>query len=266
MQTLPTRDPREVLGRHGFEPTPDGWHRGSVAFRKNEGWLVFSAPVAESADPLGNLGEPGLWKSVCDERQARRVFALREDWFRDDDLLLTDGDRSPLDCVLEWALATADGALPKGWTVPDRASVDTYLDKSRLTLVHRTFTRQMQIVHAADRLALRLPILHSVPANLPEGRLRWLRALLLEAQSAYHLFRLGFAPNGAQTSAIAEVDLSGAPPMLLEPLLSKSCDALRWVVAWLIESADFLAQADVASRALEFCAAPHNTNPWEKQT
>lgn len=223
--------------------------------RQIDGWLVFTAPAAEP-----DLGAPGLWKTVRDGQAARRIFAVREVWFPNDDLLLTDDERSTSDCVVDWALATAEHRLPDGWVAPDRATIDTYLDKSRLTLVHGTFTRQMQIIHAPDRLALRLPILHTIPAALSELRLRWLRALLEEAQNRHHLLRLGLLRDGAQTAAIAEVDLSGVPPMLLEPLLSRSCDALRWVVAWLVESADFLAQADVASRALEICAASH-TNP-----
>ena len=65
--------------------------------------------------------------------------------------------------------------------------------------------------------------------------------------------------GGRNSALIAEIDLTGVPAILLEPLLSKSCDALRWVTSWTLESIDFLAQADVASQALEIgCASESN--------
>lgn len=268
MQTLTTPTTRPaandlgaVLRRHGFSPAAGGWRRGDLAFRDARGWLVFTSPWPSTADPLHSLGAFGLWKPVRDEQQMRRMFAVRQSWMADDDFCPADEDRSSYDCLVDWASATAEGTLPSGWVVADRTSVDACLGKTRLTLVHRGFTRQLQILHAADRLTLRLPILPAVPANLPEARRRWLRTLLLDAQNTHQLFRLGFIQEGAQTSVIAEIDLTGVPSMLLEPLLSKSCDALRWVVAWLVESADFLAQADVASRALELCAASEPNTP-----
>jgi hypothetical protein len=255
--TLPKSVREDVLRRHGFKSTPGGWQRAEIAFGVTGSWLVFTAPALQTSKSLPDLGAVGLWKSFGHDGQAQRVFAVREDWIRDDDLLLADEDRSLFDYLVEWALATAHGSLPVGWAAPERARIDACLDKGRLTLVHRSFTRQMQILDAPDRLALRLPLLLHLPATLPEARWHWLRALLLEAQNTHHLFRLGFAREGTQTSVIAEVDLTGVPLLLLELLISTSCDALRWVVARLIESADFLAQADVASRALEICAAPH---------
>lgn len=266
MQTLPITPSLRiasaqcaVLRRHGFKRSDGCWAHGPLTFCNAGGWLGFSAPTLDKADPLGDLGAPGLWKSVRDHAEVLRVFAVREDWIRDEDLL-TDEESGGFDGVVEWARASFECGLPNAWSLPERTRIDACLDKNRLTLVHRSFTRQLQIIYAPDRLALRLPILPTLPANLPDRALRWLRTLLLEAQSAHHLVRLGFAKEGLQTSVVAEVDLTAVPSMLLEPLLSTSCDALRWVVAWLIESADFLTQADVASRALEICAVP-DTQP-----
>src|SRR5437867_10601153 len=143
METLPPtlgraagKHRRAALRRHGFEPSAGSWHRGDIAFRVTRCWLVFSAPWTELADPLRALGAFGLWKAVCDGQQMRRTFAVHDSWLNDDGLF-SDEERTSFDCLVEWVLATADGALPTGWTVPERASIDACLDRSRLTLVHR---------------------------------------------------------------------------------------------------------------------------------
>ena len=267
MQTLtaPTTnsalgDRTAILRSRGFTQTADRWVHGDVAYHEADGWFVFSAPWPVITDPLRDaIGTPGLWKPVCD-LTFRRMFAIHASWIADGETLLIADEESVFACVVDWALATANGNGLTQWSAPEQTVIESYLEKSKLTLVHHSFTRQLQIVHTPNRLALRVSILLALPADLPDTRMRWLQNLLLEAQNAHHLFRLGFAQEGAQTSVIAEVDLTGVPSILLEPLLSRSCDALRWVAAWLLEAAEFLAQADVASRALEICAA-HQTKP-----
>src|SRR5687768_9916328 len=96
-------DRRPVLRRHGFKPAAGGWHRGPVAFRDERGWLAFTAPAPEMADPLRDLGAPGLWKPDC--VKMRRVFAIRESWTNDDDWMPAEEDRGTFDAVVEWALA-----------------------------------------------------------------------------------------------------------------------------------------------------------------
>jgi len=121
-------------------------------------------------------------------------------------------------------------------------------------MVLRSHTRQIELIRVPGRLAVRVEILPTLAADLPEHRLRCLRALLVETQGRHHLVRLGLLRDRGQASVVAEIDLTGVPAALLEPMISTSVDALRWVASLLIEAVDFISQAAVASRALEVCA------------
>ena len=105
-----------------------------------------------------------------------------------------------------------------------------------------------------DSDGLRVEILPTLVADLPAYRLHCLRGLLLEMQDRHHLVRLGFNREAGKCSLVAEIDLSGIPGQFLESMISTSVDALRWVASLLIEAADFISQAGLASRALEICA------------
>src|SRR5512132_4004781 len=95
-----------VLSRHGFQPTSAGaWRRGRIVFYETDGWLVFTAPGPETADPLRDLSAPGLWKSFGDGRETRRQFSLRERWIQGEALLLPDEAASSFERVVDWALA-----------------------------------------------------------------------------------------------------------------------------------------------------------------
>jgi hypothetical protein len=50
---------------------------------------------------------------------------------------------------------------------------------------------------------------------------------------------------------LAEVDLTGCPPAVVECVFRAGLAALWWVVEWLARPADFLADAARPSRALE---------------
>ena len=63
------------------------------------------------------------------------------------------------------------------------------------------------------------------------------------------MVRVGFGAPAA--AVLAEVDLSGCPPEVVESVFRAGLAALRWVVEWLARPADFLADAAVPSRALE---------------
>lgn len=248
-----------VLSRRGFESGEDGWRRNGLGFCNAGSWLHFETAWPDKADPLSDhVGEPALWKPVRAGHQLRRVFTVQESLVRASEgaAVLDETDRSPFECIIDWALATADGVAPIGWALPERETINACLPKMRLTIVHCSYTRQVELIHAPGRLALRVSILSNLPAELPELRLRWLRVLLLETQDDNHLVRLGFARDRDQTAVVAEIDLTGVPAALLEPMISTSLDALRWVASLLVESADFIAEAGMVSRALEICPVP----------
>jgi hypothetical protein len=244
-----------VLRRRGFERHADGWHGNGLEFQTAGSWLQFKTDWPANADPLSDhLAKPGLWKPVRAGRQLRRVFNVQESVVGASEhaALLDETERKPFESLLDWAADTAAGVAPVDWALPGRDAIDACLPKARLTIVHRSYTRQVELIHAAGRLALRGTLLSKLPVELPEFRLRWLRALLLEAQDDNHLVRLGLARDRGQTAVVTEIDLTGVPAALFEPMLSTSLDALRWV-ALLVESADFIAETGTVSRALEIC-------------
>jgi len=240
-----------VLRRRGFDRCDNGWRRNSLEFRIAGSWLQFETDWPDNADPLSDhLGKPGLWKPV---RAGRRIFALPESALSEGADALDETDRSLFESVLEWVEITAEGATPLGWALPEREAIHACLPKTRLTIVQHSFTRQVELVHATGRLALRVSLLSNLPVELPASRLGWLRALLLEAQDENHLVRLGFARDRGQTAVVVEIDLTGVPAALLQPMLSTSLDALRWVACQLVEAADYIAETGTVSRALEIC-------------
>ncbi len=223
-----------------------------VLLRDEGGWAVVrSAKPAADADPLeGQLGRPGLWKCVRDADGAGllRVFDLPRlpDAPEETD---GEGERAPLAACLEWAAATSHGRLPEGWQPPPRAEVNAWAPPAALTVQAGALVRQASVVYAPDRLALTCPVLTRVPEALPEARRAWLRELLVEAQDRWRMVRVGFA--GEAPAVLAEVDLSGCPPEVVESVFRAGLAALRWVVEWLARPADFLADAALPSRALE---------------
>ena len=64
------------------------------------------------------------------------------------------------------------------------------------------------------------------------------------------MVRLGFGEPPA-AAVLAEVDLTGCPPEVVECVFRAGLAALRWVVEWLARPADFLADAAQPSRAVE---------------
>jgi len=217
-----------VLRQRGFERCDGGWRRNGLDFRIAGSWLQFETDWPAKADPLSDhLGKPGLWKPVRAGHQLRRIFAVEESALSEGADALDETDRSPFESVLDWAEETADGAAPLGWALPERDTIHACLPKTRLTIVQRSFIRYVELIHAPDRLTLRVSLLSNLPVDLPVSRLSWLRVILLETQDEHHLVRLGLARDRGQTAVVVEIDLTGVPAALLQPMLSTSLDALR---------------------------------------
>jgi hypothetical protein len=112
------------------------------------------------------------------------------------------------------------------------------------------------VICTPERLVLRFPILPVLPASLPELRRRWLRQVLRDAQTHGRLVRLGYGQAANEPAVLAECDLTGAPATLLRPMILVCLECLRYCVGGLAETVEFLADATVASRALELCPLP----------
>ena len=75
------------------------------------------------------------------------------------------------------------------------------------------------------------------------------------------MVRLGVHPGAEARALVAEVDFTGAPPS--ELLFSAGLDVLRHVVAWLVETADVLADPSVVIGSLALDC--HNNKPNERK-
>ncbi len=237
------------LVKAGFSRARPGeeFRCNGVLLRDEGGWsVVRSAKPAAAADSLdGQLGQPGLWKWVSGADGPLRVFDLPP--LPADPDSDSEEEPAPLTACLDWAITTSHGGLPDGWQPPPRAEVDAWAPPLALTVPAGALVRQATVLHGPGRLAITCPVLTRVPEALPEARRAWLRELLVEAQDRWRMVRLGFA--GA--AVLAEVDLSGCPPQVVESVFRAGLAALRWVVEWLARPADFLADAALPSRALE---------------
>lgn len=236
-------------GRNG-----SGFRQNGLAVKPQRRWLVATARDGKDDDPLcGQLGKPGLWKLVADGAKLRREFHLPTSVLSVP-ALPEEGDEDapdPLEQCLAWASATALDDLPAGWECPSRDEVESWIPDGALTLRSGALVRQGTLVCGPDRLALRIPIVTEVPAGLSEARREWLRELLVDAQDRWQMVRLGIEGEPGHQSATAEVDLSGAPRVVLEALFGISLAALRWVVSWLITSAGLVADVRVDCRLCE---------------
>jgi hypothetical protein len=247
------------LARLGFTPAPGGYARGDWQLAVGPQWCVLHAPGSESPDDwLAGLGTPGLWKLVRAGESHRKIFALpRRVW---DAVVSADADNETnvLEQTLRWALDSAEASSSPEWQAPSRALVESWFAAEALTVAAGTLLRQGELICEPDRLALRFPLAPEIPEALPESRAAWLRLLLEETHERWHLVRVGFLRDDADAlNAVAEVDLTGVPHELAEDLFAVSLEALRWVVTWLGETTDGLADATVASELLAVCPNPN---------
>ena len=253
-------------------PGTNSWRHNGVSLTADGAWAVLRTTAAATGDPLAaQWGQAGLWKAVSSvgtrrQRPAgsagegarggryRRIFelplaALVE---RDVDDDAVEGRAvSAFEAAVAWGLATLDGQCPVGWRAPARAEVERHVPPGALTVRSGAHARQGEVVADGDRLALRMTILARLPVGLSECRLSWLRQVLLDAQDRWRLVRLA----GGDGPVEAEVDLTGAPPWLLEGLVPVAAAALRNAVAWVVGPCAFLAHAVEEPRALAMCLA-----------
>jgi hypothetical protein len=263
--THPAAGWSEVLLPEGFTPAAGGYERAGLRVCPAQDWWTLEyRPDDESLTSQAGdarpdrIGQAGAWKWVAQDRAFRLLLALPASLFtvETDEICWDAGTPvTAADALLRWAHETAAGVSLTGWTAPLRKVVESWFSREQLTVVAGPLLRQGEVIREPGRLALRFPILSQVPGDLPPARLAWLRALLEEAQDRSHLVRCGFlpAPDGAGQVAIAEVDLTGVPPVASEILFVTALEALRGAVQWLGEPADWLADPNVASELLAVC-------------
>lgn len=249
------RIPRSLvpaLRERGFQSTAQGWKRNGLRFEVHGRWFVFSerGDEATQADPWLDLRQIGLWKQVQSGTKRRRVFEIPS-WVvcnPADGSDLDGTDLAPFDQILDWMLASASGRIRCGWQPPAHEVMEASAPRGALTLQVAGLVRQGEFVLRPDRLAVRIPLLPQLPAELPADRARALRELLFDAQSRWAMLRFGICEDASPRAVVADFDLTGAPHC--DPLISAGVDVLRHVCARLAETVDALADASVVLRSL----------------
>jgi hypothetical protein len=162
---------------------------------------------------------------------------------------LGEGPNDLMAECLEWAEATLGGEVPATWELPDRAEVESWIGKGRLTVHAGAFVRQGSLILADGRLALRIPIVTADLDRVSAARRSQLVSLLEDAQARWRLVRLRADLGADFAKVVAEVDLTGAPAGVLPGMVACGLDGLRWVALWLMVSAGLLADASVSCRS-----------------
>jgi len=234
--------------------------RGGVVFESEGAWLSLRERAPrEAPDPLASpLGAPGLWKVVAENGHGRRVFEFPARVLDDaalDALSDADGEPgAPFEAAIAWALASRRGEVAEGWEAPSDEEARSWVGADAWTVVCGSVARQGELVREPRRLSARFPLLHAVPGDLPPARRAWLSKLLVEAERRWRMCRVGVTGAPGAVSVQAEVDLSGAPRVLLEGLLGAALAALQCLVAWTVAPAEVI--VDTARNYRVFDSGP----------
>jgi hypothetical protein len=244
---------RQDLQQAGFRPSdPDGTYRlDGITFDMKGDWPALRSRRVKPDPASSRPGKhaAGLWKVVSSGGSGHdfRLFEFPLSAIDAEDPASSDEPVSPFADTLAWALDTADGAPPAGWSPPARDVVEDWIPAGELTVGAGDFVRQGSLIHGPGCLALRFLVIPEVPAELSASRRSWLQALVTDAQDRWRMVR--FDMSGGRV--LAEVDLSGAPAAILQPIMRTSLDALRWVVAWVGPPAAFICDPAATSEILE---------------
>ena len=209
-------------------------------------WAVLARSAPEDENTVGSLGSPGPWKILSGGRFRHAVFESPRcivDAMADEDDDEDEGDARivSLRRFVKWGKSTANGTPTPGWSPPPAEQVAAWVGAERLTVHYDGDVSRGRLVRSDTRLSVVFPIIVRVPRDLPPHRREFLDQLLDDAHHSWRMVRVGIRQTGDEQSAVAEVDITGAPLPIVEPLLRYATDALRHVVRWAAPSANLLA-------------------------
>lgn len=257
-RSTPDQRPRspwhEPLTRFGFAPAEDGYRFDGMLFKPDYSWLtveeVHALPLSDRCQDRPD--QPGLWKWIQEDGRVRRVFQFPAKAVAIEDEDLESGEPIPtLEKYLEWAVDSANNRIDPAWQPPSRSLVESWLPQGGLTVQNGSFVRQVELILAPARWALRIPIVPNLPHDLPAARENFLQEIATDAQDQWQMIRLSFITGSDTRALIAETDFSGGPHS--ERLFLAGLHGLRHVVNWLVETAEVLADVNVTSQALAVC-------------
>ena len=256
MTVINTPELVRQLDKLGFKPDGDEYRRNGLSARFESRWLTFQTQVGDEDTSISEAaGLPGLWKNVCRPNgRLRRVFDLPLATLADPDIWDDEtGDaRCPLEMMIDWVATTKSDKLPAGWECLPRNGVEESLSSDAFTVEIGPFARQGQLHCEEDRLAVSIPLLQRVPADLSPQRRACLDDLLTDIQNHSRLVRLVESKTSDDVrSILAEVDLSGAPGFAVPLLLRIGLDAVRHVVSQRVSVVEVLVDPAVTSTVWE---------------
>jgi hypothetical protein len=238
-----------TLQERGFELDGLSYCKEGLTVSARGRWYVFCEEAKEPgnlrASPVGH-SEPGFWKYVHDGALSQRLFEI-PCWavsVQPEVDRLDESGSVPFARLLAWALDTRCGRIPPDWRPPKGDLVRSWITPGGLTVQAKGYVRQTELALLPGRWALRTPVLASLADDLSAPRRLALMELVAEAQRRWAMVRLAVVGDSNDTALIAEVDFTGGPHS--ELLFSTGLDVLRHVVAWLVETAEVLADPNVA--------------------
>ena len=255
-----------ILGARGFARVGRSYCKDGLSFVCRGRWFAFTEQPA-SAEPWSlscGMGQPGLWKWIQNGAPLHRVFELPA-WVigenPEEDRRDESGPAS-FDNLVDWVLASRDGTVPREWRLPDEKLVGSWLGHGALTVQSKGCVRQGDLILRPGCWALRMPVLHRLPDELPQHRRAAFTELVADAQRHWAMVRIGAPADLSPAALVAEVDFTGAPHS--ELLFSAGLDAIKHAVAWLAEAAEVLTDPAILIQCLASAAFTPTPTPNER--
>jgi len=220
-------------------------------------WLDCDADVPEQLPSC--FGEPGLWRWQRHAGECERAFvlpplppglaALALDEIEDDEGDALDGacaDPRSASSVRGWVEATSRGRLPQAWRAPEPSEAASWLDAGRLSLRAGGRLAKAELDCRPDRLRVVCAEVARPAAQLDPARQAWLHAVCDDAQQRWLLVRMAFEDGVVR----AEVDVSGVPAALAEPMVVLAFESLARAVVSTLGALSLLCDSDLSSHLL----------------
>lgn len=232
----------QALAEAGFKKSGKGFRKGNTTLKQEKGWVTLTTNLPKT-EGQSKLGACGLWK-LQPQKATKQEFSFPENLISPTNAMAVEHSVSLFADGVRWAMETKKNTAPSDWISPSEEDIENWLGSRTLQIGNAI--RQLECKRSEDKLALRVSILGPVPRER-NSHLSWLDRLIADAQEQWTMARIEFRQLDTNTDeAVAEIDLTGAPSQILQPLFLTSVDTLRWIAASLVPTAEFLA-SDSAS-------------------